>query len=392
MAVCGNPDNRHGIILAKNELAKKYHIQTAETIWQAKKKCPELVLTPPHREYYTKYSQLVNAIYQRYTDLVEPFGIDESWLDVTGSLALFGDGKKIADELREVVKKELGITISAGVSFNKIFAKLGSDYKKPDATTVISRENFRQIVYPLPVSDLLFVGKSARNILNHLQIYTIGDLAESSRTLIAQKLGKTGEMLHDYACGLDDSPVKSIYAEKEIKSIGNSITFRRNLTGMEDIRLGVLALSDSVASRLRKHGLKCATVHIGIKNPSLKTISRQKTLAIPTFLAKVIADSSLELIRSCWNLNAPIRMLSISGSNLIPIEETGEQLTFFDQSEMQKLKKQEQLENTLDTIRGKFGSTSISFGGILHNDLGIETQNTKRSSDNLLESTFPDIS
>ena len=371
MAVCGDPENRRGIILAKNELAKKYNIQTAETIWQAKKKCPSLTLVSPHRGQYEKFSKLVNAIYQRYTDLVEPFGIDESWLDVTGSLHLFGSGKEIADEIRQTVKHELGLTVSVGVSFNKIFAKLGSDYKKPDATTVISTENFRKIVFPLPVSALLFVGKSAMETFSKLGIRTIGDLAESDKPLLAAKLGKMGETFHDYANGLDDSPVKSVYDEREIKSIGNSITFRRNLVGIEDIRLGVLALADTVAARMRKHGLKCSTVQVIIKNPSLKIISRQRTLSSPTHLAKVLGDTALDIIRSSWNLNAPIRMLSITGSNLVPADETGEQLSLFE-NHSESLEKQEHLESALDAIRGKYGKNAVSIAGVLKNDIGLD--------------------
>lgn len=371
MAVCGDPENRRGIILAKNELAKKYNIQTAETIWQAKKKCPSLTLVSPHRGQYEKFSKLVNAVYQRYTDLVEPFGIDESWLDITGSLHLFGSGKDVADEIRQTVKRELGLTVSVGVSFNKIFAKLGSDYKKPDATTVISPENFRQIVFPLPVSALLFVGKSAMETFSKLGIRTIGDLAESDKPLLAAKLGKMGETLHDYANGLDDSPVKSVYDEREIKSIGNSITFRRNLVGLEDIRLGVLALADTVAARMRKHGLKCATVQVIIKNPNLKIISRQRTLSSPTHLAKVLGDTALDIIQASWNLNAPIRMLSITGSNLVPAEETGEQLSLFENS-TESLEKQEHLESALDAIRAKYGKNAVSIAGVLKNDIGLD--------------------
>ena len=192
MAVCGDPENRHGIILAKNERAKRFGVQTAETIWQARRKCPDLVLAPPHRDQYAIYSKRVNAIYQRYTDLVEPFGIDESWLDVTGSQRLFGSGPEIADRLRAEVQRETGLTISVGVSFNKIFAKLGSDYKKPDATTVISRENYRDIVYPLSVSALLYVGKSARETLQNMRIRTIGDLAHADRKALVASLGKIG--------------------------------------------------------------------------------------------------------------------------------------------------------------------------------------------------------
>jgi DNA polymerase-4 len=371
MAVCGNPENRHGIILAKNERAKKYGIQTAETIWQAKKKCPELVLAPPHHEEYRRYSKRINAIYQRYTDLVEPFGIDESWLDVTGSQRLFGDGKQIADELRKVIREEIGLTISVGVSFNKIFAKLGSDYKKPDATTVISRENWKSIVFPLPVNSLLYVGKSANETLAKLGIHTIGQLAECDPSILTAHLGKAGGMLHDYANGLDNSPVRNINDRREIKSVGNGMTFKRDLVGINDIRVGVTTLADSVAGRMRKYGVKCWAVQVTIRNPSFKTITRQKTLSSPTHLAKELAGAAMELIQSAWNLNAPIRMLTITGLNLIPGDVPCEQLSFF-QSGSTEREKQEHLETALDAIRLKYGSNSVAFGGIINNDIGIE--------------------
>lgn len=377
MAVCGNPENRHGIILAKNELAKKFKVQTAETIWQAKKKCPELVLAPPHHDEYRKYSRLVNGIYQQYTDLVEPFGIDESWLDVTGSRLLFGDGKMIADEIRERIKGEIGLTVSVGVSFNKIFAKLGSDYKKPDATTVIGRNDYQKMIFPLPVDRLLYVGRSVREALDRLYIRTIGDLARSDRRMLAARLGKMGDMLHDYANGLDDSPVASAYSEREVKSVGNGMTFKRDLSGERDIRLGVTVLADSVAARMRRYGVKCRTVQVAIKNPNLKTISRQKTLASPTHLAKVLGDTAMEIIRSSWNLNAPIRMLTITGGNLTDADGTGEQISLFPEENAAELEKQEHLERTLDHIRGKFGHDSVAVAGILKNDLGIDDPSEK---------------
>lgn len=379
MAVCGDPESRHGIILAKNEKAKRFGIQTAETIWSARKKCPELVLVPPHRREYERYSALVNEIYRRYTDLVEPFGIDESWLDVTGSQNLFGDGKTIADNIRAAVRGELGLTVSVGVSFNKVFAKLGSDYKKPDATTVISRENFEKMVYPLPVSDLLFVGKSARAALEGLFVRTIGDLAHSDREAVARRLGKLGEQIHDYACGLDDSPVRSADEAREIKSVGNSITFRRNLIGLGDIRVGVAALADSVAGRMRKHGVKCGTVQVTIRDPEFKQITRQRPLETPTHLAKELAEASMELIKASWDLRAPIRMLAVTGSNLVEAGGETRQLSLFDQAEDdEKRAKQEKLEAAMDRIRGKFGHGAISTAGVLGSDLGIEDDGQKK--------------
>lgn len=373
MAVCGDPEQRHGIILAKNEYAKKYGIQTAETIWQAKEKCPQLVLAKPHREKYAEYSKKVNEIYQRFTDLVEPFGIDESWLDVTGSQQLFGSGPEIADMLREIVKQETGLTISVGVSFNKIFSKLGSDYKKPDATTVITEDQVPLIVFPLPVERLLYVGKSATETMKGMGIRTIGELARADRSLLIANLGKIGGDLHDYANGLDESPVKSIYEEREIKSVGNSLTFKRNLLGLEDIRLGITVLADTVATRMRRSGVKCTTVQITIRNPSFKTITRQKPLPNATFLAKELAEAAMQLILEYWNLRAPIRMLALTGLNLFREEEApGEQLSLFQESHQYEREKQEQLETALDRIRTKYGKGAISICGMLQNDIGAE--------------------
>ena len=244
MAVCGNEEDRHGIVLAKNELAKKFGIVTAETVFSARKKCPSLVIAKPHYAEYSKYSRMANEIYARYTDMIEPFGIDESWLDVTAS-KLFGSGADIAEKIRNDIKNELGITVSIGVSFNKVFAKMGSDYKKPDAVTLISRENFKEIVYPLPVTELLFVGKKTAEQLRLLNIRSIGELASASPELLSIKLGKAGEMLSKYARGEDDSPVMA-NDETEAKSIGNSFTFKHDLVGREACRVGIDYLAEEM--------------------------------------------------------------------------------------------------------------------------------------------------
>ena len=293
VAVCGDPTSRHGIILAKNEPAKKFGVQTAETIWQAKKKCPELVLLPPHHKLYRQVSKEVNTIYEQYTDLVEPFGIDESWLDVTGSLHLFGgDAKALADAIRQRIKRELGLTLSVGVSFNKVFAKLGSDYKKPDAVTVIDTENFRRIVWPLPVNTLLYVGRSAQNTLAGLGVRNIGQLAAAKDEDLRAALGKLGPELGAYARGEENSPVRTADERPEIKSVGNGLTFKRNLVGEADVRAGLYALADEVATRLRAHGLYAAAVQVLIKNPDLKSISRQKPLPWPSHLAREIGGAA----------------------------------------------------------------------------------------------------
>ncbi|MEG2221173.1 MAG: DNA polymerase IV, partial [Oscillospiraceae bacterium] len=302
MAVCGDPDARHGIILAKNEPAKQLGIVTAETIWQAKKKCPNLVLLPPHHDLYQHYSRKVNAIYEQYSDLVEPFGIDESWLDITGSMHLFGgDAKQIADGLRARLREELGLTLSIGVSFNKIFAKLGSDYQKPDATTVISRENWRDLVFPLPVGDLLFVGKAARQVLGQYGVTTIGQLAACPPEMLETLLGKLGLQLRAYANGEDRSPVRRAGDHEPLKSVGNSSTFRKDLTRWDEVKTGVAVLADSVAMRLRRHGLCAGGVQIAIRSADFKTISRQKQLPHSTHLMRELEAAALELIAAAWH-------------------------------------------------------------------------------------------
>ncbi len=370
VAVCGNPENRHGIILAKSEEAKALGVVTAETVWQAKKKCPGLILVRPHHEKYRSYSGLINQIYERYTDRIEPFSIDESWLDVTGSIRLFGSGKKIADEIREAVKKELGLTLSVGVSYNKIFAKMGSEYKKPDATTEITRENYKHILWPLPVRELFFVGGVTAEKLVKAGVKTIGDLAVYNRNLLNVMLGKQGSVIHDYANGIDDSPVSLYYERQKIKSVGNGMTFKRDLIGLDDIQTAILALSDTVAGRLRKYEMKCQGVKVDIKDPMFKTISRQRQVSPATNLADEIGEAAVELILKYWNMRDPIRMLTVTGISLTD-EREAEQLSIFS-ADQEDREKSESVERTLDAIRKKYGGSSITFGGILKNDIGID--------------------
>lgn len=370
VAVCGDPELRHGIVLAKNEVAKRYHVKTAETIWQAKRKCPGLVLLPAHHDKYRLWSKRVSAIYERYTDLVEPFGIDESWLDVTGSMHLFGGkGEAIADELRQVVRTETRLTISVGVSFNKIFAKLGSDMKKPDATTVITRADVPAKVWPLPVTDLLFVGRASAKVLAQYGVRTIGDLAAFGREPLEQLLGKQGGQLYDSATGLEHSPVARAGESPPPKSIGNGITFRRNLESWEDIRTGVALICDSVAGRLRKHGMKCTTVQVTIRDPSFNDICRQKRLEVPSCTAREIGRAALELIQDSWNLNAPIRALTITGQSLVPEGEAVEQLDLFHTGATPQREKWERLERTMDHIRSKYGRGAILSANTVGEDI-----------------------
>lgn len=366
MAVCGDPKNRHGVILAKNELAKGYGIVTAETVWQALRKCPKLTLVRPHHEKYREYSRRINAIYQQYTDQVEAFSVDESWLDVTASLHLFGTGKEIADELRRRIRTEIGLTISVGVSFSKTFAKLGSDYKKPDATTEITRENFRDILWPLPARSMLYVGRAAEETLLKGGIRTIGDIAQAGKDRLRSLLGRTGETIWEYACGLDEEPVKRIGEEEAAKSIGCGITFSRDLVGMRDIRAGLTMLSDTIGTRLRRQGLFCSTVQVQIKNPQLQVICRQKRLEAGTNSTREILEAALSIVQASWRMNAPIRMLTVTAAGLST--DGTAQLSLFDMG-AEKRCQNEKLDSAVDAIRAKFGESAISYGNTLRQDI-----------------------
>ena len=327
------------------------------------------MLVPPNHDDYEKYSKLVNQIYLRYTDRVEPFGIDESWLDVTGSLSLFGSGKDIADSIREDVKSEIGLTVSVGVSFNKVFAKLGSDLKKPDATTVISRDKYRDIVWPLPVKSLIYVGKAASQTLARMGILTIGDLAAADKRLVAMELGKHGEMICTYARGEDDSEVRVFEDDPDLKTVGNGMTFSRDLVDINDIKAGVTELADTVAMRLRKNGLMCTTVQVQIRDPHFKTISRQRALKNPTQYAREITEAAMQLIRNSWKVGAPIRSIAITGANLIPEDYATEQLDLFDTSIYMRRERTRKIASAIDSIRDKYGKESISFGSKLGKDI-----------------------
>ena len=363
VAVCGDPKSRHGIILAKNEPAKKRGVQTAETVWQAKKKCPVLVLLPPHHELYEIYSRRVNEIYGRFTDLVEPFGIDESWLDVTGSLHLFGgDARALADRIRATVKAETGLTVSVGVSFNKVFAKLGSDLKKPDATTVIPPEGWRDIVWPLPVGDMLFAGRSTQRVLGQYGIETIGQLAACPEEMAEQLLGKMGGQLWRYANGLDNSPVRPGHQHEPVKSVGNGTTFPADLVRWEQIRQGLAPLCDSVATRLRRQRLYAGGVSVTLKGADFKTVSRQTRLDEPTHLMRDIWETAQELARQIWKAPTPIRAMTVTALYVTEDGQAYRQLDLLGQTSAKRSERQEKLESAVDAIREKYGSGAIRFG------------------------------
>ncbi len=380
VAVSGSVDDRHGIILAKNEAAKQFGIKTAETVWQAKKKCPDLRFLPPHMSKYREMSKRINAIYARYTDLVEAFSVDESWLDVTHSYRLFEkDPVALADRIRAEVREETGITISVGVSFTKVFAKLGSDFKKPDATTYLPPQAIPEKVWPLDVGELLFVGRHTKELLQTNRIRTIGQLAAAPPELLEKLLGKMGRQLSDSARGLNDSPVHPIDWHEAPKSIGNGMTFRRNLISGADLRLGVGVLADSVAARLRRAALYCTAVSVQIKDVDLHSISRQKQLPYATDLERDITAAALELIQENWPQGKPIRMLTVTAMNL-----TDEDIPA--QTEMLKAppkpdEKRARLERAMDAIRQKHGSGSLLSAHVLSNDIGVSSHHPHETED-----------
>lgn len=352
VAVCGDPDARHGIVLAKNMPAKIAGVKTGEAIWQARQKCPDLKVLPPNFKRYMRFAKMMREIYHDYTEWIEPFGLDEAWLDVTGHPM---GGEAIADELRQRAREELGLTLSVGVSFNKIFAKLGSDMKKPDATTIISRENFRQKVWPLPAEELLYVGPATRRRLAGRNIRTIGDIARCSPEDLRMALGKNGEMLWSFANGLDRTPVMALGEEAMIKSVGNSTTTPRDIRDDQDAHMVLMVLSESVAERLRDHGLKGRVISLSVRDCDLYTFSCQKKIYRATALASEICACALQLFRSHYRWDRPIRSMGISVSGLESMEGDEQMSMFPDTSRERKY----DLEGTVEDIRRRFGHFSI---------------------------------
>lgn len=356
VAVAGDPLNRHGIILAKNMIAKRLGVKTGEAIWEAKQKAPKLVTVPPDFVKYLKFSRLARGILYDYTDQIEAFGLDENWADVTGSLSLFGSAHNIAELIRQRVKDELGITVSIGVSFNKIFAKLGSDYNKPDAITDITPENFRSLVWPLPASDLLYVGKATSRKLTSIGITTIGGIAKCQKDVLCRKLGKWGEVLWLFANGLDTAPVRLLGQEAAVKSVGNGITCPRDLTADEDLQLVFTVLAESVAARLRDYNLKCTGVEIQIRDKNLYYMTRQQKISRPTFLSSDIIAAAMQLFSANYRWFYPVRAVALRGINLVTADTLVELSLFEDENRNLAA---ENLARTIDGLRKRFGHDSI---------------------------------
>lgn len=362
MAVGGDVEARHGIILAKNQHAKKYNIKTGEAIWQAKQKCPELIVLPPNFELYLRFSRMAREIYSDYTDQIESFGLDEVWADVTGTTKLSAGGEALANEIRERIKYELGITVSIGVSYNKVFAKLGSDYKKPDAVTVFTRENYRERIWPLPASDLLYVGPATTKKLRSYGIHTIGQLAQTPPDILRRWFGKWGLVLSCFASGNDTSPVARTGDEAVIKSIGNSTTTPRDLTCDGDASIVFWMLAESVAERMREGGFLCRTVQITLRDNELHSFERQTKLQTPTCLASELHASAMRLLRANYNWSKPLRSIGLRGTDLMPAS-IPIQLSMFEDAE--KRDRCERLERTVDDIRRRFGHYAIGRAAII---------------------------
>lgn len=372
LAVCGSVEDRHGIVLAKNQLAKSFGVKTGEVLWQAKKKCKTLQTVEANHRDYEYISKKVRKIYERFTDCIEPFGIDECWLDVTHSLNLFGSGEQIAEQIRRAVKEEIGITVSVGVSFNKVFAKLGSDMKKPDAVTAITPENYKQLVWRLPVQELLYVGNATRKKLNGIGIHTIGELATTDQKILKRLLGVWGENLYRYANGLDDSPVEQ-RRDEDTKSIGNSLTDYKDLLCMEEVRILLLHLSESVAMRLRESGLgKAKTVKLTVTDNQLNTFGKQTKLLRPTSSAVDIARTAYKLFESLYKWEYPVRGAGVSVSDFTL---GAEQLMIgLDGRCDDDVAKSDRLDEAVDKIRKKYGNISLQRARVLQDRRLSETE------------------
>ena len=366
VVVAGKEELRHGIVLTKSVEAKRYGIKTAEALWQARAKCPGLIVLPPRYKLYRKYSELARAIYYQYSDLVEPFGLDECWIDLTGSIGLHGgDAMVVAREISERVKAELGCTVSIGISWNKIFAKFGSDYEKPDAITPITRDNYRDIVWPAPVRELLYVGPATERKLRDRGINTIGDLAQAPDGFLKRRLGKVGFVLRAFARGEDATPVKPYDpaardVERVVKSYGNGLTAPHPITRADDAKALIWLLAESVAQRMREDGMRAHTISLGVRNDvDLAGYGCQTKLPRPSAATRHVAQAAWGMlcIREPFGEDHPIRALHVRASDLVEVPAV-EQLTLFGDGEPNW----EELDRCIDEARRRFGNTCIVRG------------------------------
>lgn len=373
VAVGGDPEARHGIVLAKDHIAKKAGVKTGMALWQARQVCPDIVFVPPRMDLYLKFSRLAHEIYGEYTDKQEAFGIDESWLDVTESCSIKGDGMTVANLISSRIKKELGITVSIGVSWNKIFAKLGSDYKKPDAITEISRENYKEIVWPLKAEELLYVGRATKRKLNQYGIRTIGELATADRRFLHRTLGKMGVVLSVFANGDDQTPVSYEDEHAPIKSIGNSTTTPRDLENETDVSIVVYLLAESVSARLRENHFVGDVIEISVRDNELHSFTRQRKVSMPTNITSEIGSYAMQIFKENYNWNKPIRSIGVRVADLMT-DTVPVQLDLFNNQERRE--RQHKMDIAVDEIRRRFGYYSIQ-RGMMYQDRRLSSVNAK---------------
>lgn len=374
VAVCGSTENRHGIVLAKSELAKKAGVKTGMVNWEARQRCPDLIMVKPQYEQYLKYSELARNIYQRYTDQVEPYGMDECWLDVGGSRSVCGSGMEIAESIRQTVKEELGLTVSIGVSFNKMFAKLGSDMKKPDAITEIRKDEFKDKIWTLPASDLLFVGRATTAKLEQYGITTIGGIANADPQFLKRLLGVNGLGLWRAAAGLDDSPVMHKDFVSPIKSVGHGITCTADLENEDEVWKVMLELSQDIGHRLRIHKLKASGVQISIRSNDLGFRQYQAPLTLATQSPSIIAHKAIQIFRDNYRWIMPVRALTVRAINLRPKNEP-EQIDLF--TDMRQLERLDRLDDCIEDIRRRFGKRAV-FQACLLGELKMPFDNREK--------------
>ena len=377
MAVCGSTEERHGIVLAANYPAKRMGVKTAMANWQARKCCPGLYSVRPHMTDYIQFSGFVREIYSDYSDRIEAFGLDENWIDLTGCVKDFKQGEKAVHEIRERIKKELGLSVSIGLADNKIFAKLGSDMKKPDACTIIPKANFKEMVWPLPVSDLLYVGPQTTKKFIRYGINTIGDLAKANPDMLKNMLGKVGLVLYAYANGADNSKVSNLEYSSPVKSIGNSTTSPRDLNCDQDVKIMLYALSESVGARLMEQGFYASTVELWYVGTNLSfSYTRQMKLSRPTFLSGEIADAAFSLFKKHYShWPSPLRKIGVRGSNLV-YESAPRQLTIFEDAGQDQ--QREDLERTINDLRARYGNKIVQ-RGIMYMDTELSKVDAKKN-------------
>jgi len=362
IAVCGSTEDRHGIVLAKNQLAKGCGVKTGDVIWEARQKCPQLTIVPPHMDQYLKFSRIVREIYLRYSPEVESFGIDESWIELTGSPLLKDrSAVEVADEIRQTVKEEVGLTVSIGVSFNKIFAKLGSDMKKPDAVTEIREDTFREQIWPLPASELLYVGRATTEKLRRYGVHTIGELAQADPEFLVRLLGVNGRKLWVFANGLDASRVMSCEYDPPIKSIGHGITCTADLLTESEVRCVLLELSQEIGLKLRRHKLAAGGVRIMVRDNALSHRQYQCKLPFPTQSYLEISDAGANLFHRRYGWGNHVRALTISAIDLMPADAPVQLDLWADFSRHSRRLK---LEETVEDIRRRFGLQAINFAAL----------------------------